>query len=221
MHVWPDPQAGTSPLIAQGPEVATIRITPQNDPSEWKIIRDYRDKSVLKGFASVGGLWAALGGIFAVLFGSSIIRIIFGMQFISDKLDDDYNSPHSPGIKPLSLLGLMHTFQEDKIRDAYLQEYPRVLSDVNSKLEDRGLVALLCDYVIDVGFISEPGSTSLSMTHPNPGSPVNNGVETRAESIALVSLQQITSGSPTPSSATPPDIASAGPPSTSVPENHL
>jgi len=80
VHVWPDPQAGTSPLIAQGSEVATIRITPQNDPSEWKIIRDYRDKSVLKGFASVGGLWAALGGIFAVLFGSSIIRIIFGMQ---------------------------------------------------------------------------------------------------------------------------------------------
>ena len=53
VHMWPDPQAATSPLIARGPEVATIRITPQNDPSEWKIIRDYRDKSVLKGLSLV------------------------------------------------------------------------------------------------------------------------------------------------------------------------
>jgi len=113
-------------------------------------------------------------------------------------------------MKPLSLLGLMHAFQEDKIRDAYLQKYPRVLSDVQSKPGDRGLVALLCDYVIDVGFITESESTNLL----NPGSPVDDSVETRAGSIPLVSLQ-ITSGSPTP-----PDIASAGP-STSVPENHL
>jgi len=78
VHVWPDPQA--SPLIARGPDVATIRIIPQNDPSEWNIIADSRNKSILKGFADVGGLWAALGGIFALFFGCTFMQIAFGLS---------------------------------------------------------------------------------------------------------------------------------------------
>ncbi len=78
VHVWPDPSM--SPLITRRPDVATIRITPQNDPSEWKIILDSRDKSILKGFANVGGLWASLGGIFALFFGCTFIQIAFGLS---------------------------------------------------------------------------------------------------------------------------------------------
>jgi hypothetical protein len=71
--------ASTSPLITQAPNIATIRIISQTDTSEWRIFQDYHDKSALKGFASVGGLWSFLGGIFVVIFGTSILQIVFGI----------------------------------------------------------------------------------------------------------------------------------------------
>jgi hypothetical protein len=74
-HVISDP----SPFITRSPDVATIRIVFQVNPSLWTIVQDSREKSVLKGFSSVGGLWTALCGIFAVLFGSSILRVMFSM----------------------------------------------------------------------------------------------------------------------------------------------
>ena len=58
--------------------MATIRIIPPWDTSEFRIIRDLRNKSVLSGFSSVGGLWTVLAGVFAALFGSSILRVLFG-----------------------------------------------------------------------------------------------------------------------------------------------
>ena len=36
---------------------------------------DYTDNSVIDGFSAVGGLWTALTGIFAILFGA---RSLFG-----------------------------------------------------------------------------------------------------------------------------------------------
>ena len=80
IHVWPDPQAVTSPVITQAPDVSTLRIIAPYNFAEWKIIQQSRDRSVLKGFATIGGLWTFLGGIFTALFGTSILRIIFGMQ---------------------------------------------------------------------------------------------------------------------------------------------
>jgi len=82
-HVSTDPIASNFSLIARAPDIATIRIISQADTSEWRIVQDYRDKSALNGFASVGGLWSFLGGIFAVLFGLPILQIVFGMNFCS------------------------------------------------------------------------------------------------------------------------------------------
>jgi len=58
--------------------VATIRIIIPSDTSEYIFVRDLRNKSVLSGFSSVGGLWTVLAGVFAALFGSSILRVLFG-----------------------------------------------------------------------------------------------------------------------------------------------
>jgi len=77
-HVLPDPLAQTSLLIPNSAEISTIRLTVQNDYSDWKILQDYREKSILNGFASVGGLGTFLGGLFAIVYGSSIVRILFG-----------------------------------------------------------------------------------------------------------------------------------------------
>jgi len=78
--VWPDPRVSTS-LIPQGPDIATIRLTPQVDTSEWQVIQERRDKSVIRGLSSAGGLWTALGGLLSIFFGSSIMRLMFGRYF--------------------------------------------------------------------------------------------------------------------------------------------
>jgi hypothetical protein len=51
------------------------------DISEFRIIQDHRNKSVLSGFSSVGGLWTVLAGIFGTLFGSPIIRVLFSKLY--------------------------------------------------------------------------------------------------------------------------------------------
>lgn len=67
-----------SPLVPHAENTATLRIWGQNDYSEWLIRRDYREKSVWAGFAAVGGFWTFLNGVFALLFGSSLLLILFG-----------------------------------------------------------------------------------------------------------------------------------------------
>jgi len=37
--------------------------------------------SVLNGFASVGGVWTLLDGVFMLLFGSYLVRILFGVSY--------------------------------------------------------------------------------------------------------------------------------------------
>ena len=55
-----------------------MRIFLQNDFTDWRITQDSQEKSILKGFSVVGGLWAFFGGVFAWLFGKSIMQILTG-----------------------------------------------------------------------------------------------------------------------------------------------
>jgi hypothetical protein len=82
IHVFPDPQAGKSPLIVRSPEIATIRVTTVVDASEWVIIQDSKEKSFLNGLSQTGGLWTFLSGVFAAVFGSSLMRILFGTSLL-------------------------------------------------------------------------------------------------------------------------------------------
>jgi len=72
MEVFSDPKA------SQGAEMASIHMH-YDGPRSYRVIQDYRESSVLIGFSKVGGLWAFLGGVFATIFGSSILRIVLGM----------------------------------------------------------------------------------------------------------------------------------------------
>ena len=81
VHVFPDPQAGISPLIPRSPEISTLRAYVMMDNSEWILVEDNRDKSVIHGFSDVGGLWTFLSGTFAMVFGISLMRVLFGEYF--------------------------------------------------------------------------------------------------------------------------------------------
>ena len=78
IYVFPDPRAGVSPLIPQSPNTSTFRVFVQDDPSEWITVSDQSDESVLSGLSRVGGLWAFLSGVFTVIFGTSLLRILSG-----------------------------------------------------------------------------------------------------------------------------------------------
>ena len=81
VHVFPDPQAGISPRIPRSPEISTLRIYVMVDNSEWVLVQDNRYKSVVRGFSDVGGLWTFLSGTFAMVFGISLMRVLFGEFF--------------------------------------------------------------------------------------------------------------------------------------------
>lgn len=49
----------------------------------------------------------------------------------------------------------MHSFERSKIREATLAEYPRLLKDIRRLHPDRGLLTLICDHLIDLGFLGK------------------------------------------------------------------
>jgi hypothetical protein len=124
------------------------------DFSEWKVVQEQRDKSVLRGFSTTGGLWTVFGGIFSICFGSSILQVMFGklstceftvrFLFLTMML-------YALGVKPLSVFGLVHNVQKNRIRDACLKDYPCVSQDINRVPQKyRGLNSFLTDYLINV-----------------------------------------------------------------------
>jgi len=82
LNVFTNPKAGISLLIPCSLNASTFQVFVQDDPSEWITILDERDESVLSGLSRIGGLWAFLGGVFTVLFGTSLLCILFGKVFI-------------------------------------------------------------------------------------------------------------------------------------------
>lgn len=52
-----------------------------------RITRDYREDSVVAGFASIGGLWTFFSGIISLIFGVSLLQILFG-QYESNPFYD-------------------------------------------------------------------------------------------------------------------------------------
>lgn len=59
-------------------DVSTLRLFFQGNWGDTHVIQDYRQNSVIAGFAGVGGLWTTLSGIFALLFGASMLQILYG-----------------------------------------------------------------------------------------------------------------------------------------------
>lgn len=65
-----------------GTNLSSLNIFQQDNYGETTFIQDYREKSVIAGFSVVGGLWTAFSGIFAILFGASMLHIFHG-QYVS------------------------------------------------------------------------------------------------------------------------------------------
>jgi len=142
LSLYPDPAPSA---FLRSPNISTLRL--EVPPFAWafselKILSDRRTSSVLEGFASIGGLWTALSGIFAIMFGTSLIHFLYGA-------------------KDISILGVAHSFQFEKIRANCLDKYPKLEQDIKNTPND-GLLALLRDHIINLSFLDHHSSVPRS-----------------------------------------------------------
>jgi len=70
----PDP----SLQIPRDSNTATLRLYKVDDYSDWHLSIEYREKSVLGGISSMGGFWTVLNGLFATIFGTTLMFVLFG-----------------------------------------------------------------------------------------------------------------------------------------------
>ncbi|KJA21276.1 hypothetical protein HYPSUDRAFT_88078 [Hypholoma sublateritium FD-334 SS-4] len=135
---YPDPAATFT-----GINRSSLNIFSQANYGELNFIQEYREHSVFDGLASVGGLWTAFGGIFAIIFGASMLHT--------------YN-----GSKPLSIFGIAHNFQAEAMRKECLERYPQILKEHRSP-EHRGLLSLLRDHLINLDFLDTKTDTYIDL----------------------------------------------------------
>jgi hypothetical protein len=71
--IGPDPFA----VVSQDDNTASLRLFTHYDPSDWRIIQDHPEYSIFNVLSSLGGMWTVFNGIFAVIFGGSML-LVFG-----------------------------------------------------------------------------------------------------------------------------------------------
>lgn len=76
MNLIPD----TSSLLPAGNNIATLRLYMAFDETDYLVVQDFAENSIWAGLAAIGGLWTIIEGIFALIFGCSILFIICGMH---------------------------------------------------------------------------------------------------------------------------------------------
>ncbi|KAF9044359.1 hypothetical protein BJ165DRAFT_194726 [Panaeolus papilionaceus] len=136
LSIVPDPLASVTPPVYNMSETSSTFRLYLNRRFEIRVIEDSRERSVLGGFSALGGLWTFLGGIFVTLFGTSLMTIFFNSR-------------------PLSIFGLAQRVEKDSIAREYLQKYPKIREDLKLPQPERGIMALLQDYLIDVALFEE------------------------------------------------------------------
>ncbi|KJA25454.1 hypothetical protein HYPSUDRAFT_213835 [Hypholoma sublateritium FD-334 SS-4] len=123
-----------------GSNLSSLNIFWQRNYGELAFVQDYRENSVVAGFSSVGGLWTAFSGIFAIIFGASMLHTLYGS-------------------KPLSIFGIAHQFQAETMKKEAKRLYPNIMEE-NRSLEQRGLLSLLRDHLIDLSFLDDKNDNS-------------------------------------------------------------
>ena len=98
--------------------------------SEWNVISETKKNTFLSGFSKIGGLWTFLSGIFAAVFGSSLIHILFGMSILNLRSLEVLMATLA-GTQPISVFGLAHRWKRGPIKKAYRTEYPAILDEMS------------------------------------------------------------------------------------------
>ncbi|PPQ99426.1 hypothetical protein CVT24_005413 [Panaeolus cyanescens] len=144
-QILSDPLASTSSSsrVQIAENTSTVRLFTAINVNDRKVLQEFREKSILGGFAAVGGLWTFFDGIFAFFFGLTVFAILFES-------------------KPLSILGMVHGWRHRSLTKKYFDKYPNLKRDLVRLQQERGLLAFLQDNYVD----AEPFLATLREDHP-------------------------------------------------------
>ncbi|KAF9044388.1 hypothetical protein BJ165DRAFT_196670 [Panaeolus papilionaceus] len=123
-----DPQR--PPAARLSPNISSLRLSTAFDTAEFHVEADQRGQTVFAGFSTVGGLFTFVSGMFAVIFGTTFLRILFDMR-------------------ELSIFGIAQRWDRKKIVKAYLDAYPSLRAELELENSRRGVVAVLQDHLLD------------------------------------------------------------------------
>jgi hypothetical protein len=69
--------SGTGTSEDNNPNVSTLHLIYQGPSGRWRIVQDFREKSVLSGFSAAGGLGSFASLLCALLFGTNLFALLF------------------------------------------------------------------------------------------------------------------------------------------------
>ncbi|KDQ64258.1 hypothetical protein JAAARDRAFT_52234 [Jaapia argillacea MUCL 33604] len=122
--------------------VSTLLLTSAVDFSDFVTEEDYRQHTLISALASLGGFFTIIDGVFAMVFATTLSKVLFGSKMIS----------------PFGILGLI---LGEKLRRAMDDQYPLLRSQVR----EGGMATFLSDNVLDLSILedgSSPGEPSSS-----------------------------------------------------------
>ncbi|KZP14776.1 hypothetical protein FIBSPDRAFT_935566 [Athelia psychrophila] len=127
-----------STSVDSGPGSNTSMATFSFNAFQWQILqRDARPPSIFSSVAHVisqtGGTLSAIDGIFALIFGRTIMAIIFGTRIVS----------------PFGLLGMV---THNHFKELIHKDYPKLQEDIDR----RGMAAYISEVAIDAALMDVP-----------------------------------------------------------------
>ncbi|RXW14965.1 hypothetical protein EST38_g10892 [Candolleomyces aberdarensis] len=137
-YIVPETRFDNPRNIPMGPNVSTLRITCQLELREWTVIQDYRNKSILGGIATVGGVGSFFSIVFVVCFGNPLLGIIYRT-------------------KPFTPFGKFHQLESQRaqISHSTIEKYKGLRSDLQSLKDNLGLLVLMLDTLVDLDVVAE------------------------------------------------------------------
>jgi len=95
-------------------------------------------------------------------------------------------------MKPISIFGLVHLFQADRIQSVFLDKYPQLSEDLAISPDRWGFITFLVHHLIDVDLLhrsnrnsTNPPTSSLELVPlDNSNSGVNNELDSAAEKVS-------------------------------------
>ncbi|KAJ7464106.1 hypothetical protein FB451DRAFT_1264655 [Mycena latifolia] len=122
-----------------GSDTISLRLRLRDDvPGVTAIVQDYTDASVLAGLSDLGGFWALMNGVFALLFGANLLYFLFGRR-------------------PLSALGIMHVFQRRGLIRQWHEDFPALYTEGGRPGSDvAGIVAFIRERLVDLDDENNP-----------------------------------------------------------------
>lgn len=159
LHAFPNPAA---PFEVPGR--STLHLVAVDRMSDWTIIQEFRDKSVLAGVSALGGLMSVFTGIFVMLFGITIIGVIYRECIVPQPHGSRRNADSCAslrlhvGVKPIGLFGLAHSVaqsQQTSIAQGCFDKYPALQQELEEIKRNPGLMALLLDSLINIEMLQQ------------------------------------------------------------------